>query len=79
MLMEYGIWNRFHFNTFGEGRGLISEDFVFGCYFLFAGRRACNGKGGGGSEVRGGQKSGREANTSSSGQYLVPHLSISRG
>lgn len=78
MLMEYGIWNRFHFNTFGEGRGLISEDFVFGCYFLFAGRRACNGKGGG-SEVRGGRKSGREANTSSSGQYLVPHLSISRG
>ena len=52
MLMEYGIWNRFHFNTFREGRGLISEDFVFGCYFLFAGRRACNGKGG--SEVRGG-------------------------
>lgn len=34
---------------------------------------------GGGSEVRGGRKSGREANTSSSGQYLVPHLSISRG
>lgn len=55
MLMEYGIWNRFHFNTFGEGRGLISEGFVFGCYFLFAGRRACNGKGGGGgSEVRAG-------------------------
>ena len=55
MLMEYGIWNRFHFNTFGEGRGLISEDFVFGCYFLFAGRRACNGRGGGGvSEVRAG-------------------------
>ena len=74
MLMEYGIWNRFHFNTFGEGRGLISEGFVFGCYFLFAGRRACNGKGGGGV-----QKEGRGANTSSSGQYLVAHLSISRG
>lgn len=37
-----------------RGGGLISEDFVFGCYFLFAGRRACNGKGGGGSEVRAG-------------------------
>lgn len=77
MLMEYGIWNRFHFNTVGEGRGLISEGFVFGCYFLFAGRRACNGKGGGGGV--GGQKQGWGANTSSSGQYLVPHLSISRG
>lgn len=27
----------------------------------------------------GGQKQGWGANTSSSGQYLVPHLSISRG
>ena len=45
--------------------------FVCGCYFLFAGRRAYNWRGEGGSEVEGGG-----TNTSSSGQYLAPHLSI---
>lgn len=72
MLMEYGIWNRFHFNTFGEGRGLISEGFVFGCYFCLQAGGPVTGR-------VGGQKQGWGANTSSSGQYLVPHLSISRG
>ena len=62
-----------------RGEGLYPRILYSDVIFCLQAGGPVTGRGGGGAEVRGGQKSGRGANTSSSGQYLVPHLSISRG
>ena len=70
--MEYGIdFISIHLE---RGEGLYPRVLYSDVIFCLQAGGPVTGRVGGG-----GQKQGWGANTSSSGQYLVPHLSISRG
>ena len=76
--MGYGIdFISIHLER-GEGLypRILYSDVIF-C--LQAGGPVTGRGGGGGGRRKGGGKEGGGGKTSSSGQYLVPHLSISRG